>query len=254
MIVTLSPAKLMNFDHKPAKMIQSEPLFADNANGLIDILQSFSVEDLRLLMKINPKQAFEVYQQVHSFYLDKTPSVSAAFAYNGIAYQGLDIKSFTQSELDYAQEHLIILSGLYGVLRPMDAIKPYRLEMQAKLENDRAANLYGYWTDQLTDYMTERLMADGDGIWVNLMSGEYTKAIIQKILPKDTQIIIPDFKEQTSTGYRQVVVHTKKARGLLARFILKNRLTDPEHIKAFDEEGYVFSNQLSKGKDWIFVR
>ncbi|NDW18417.1 peroxide stress protein YaaA [Dysgonomonas sp. 216] len=253
MIITLSPAKMLDFKI-PAKTENTTiPVFEKQAGELIEELAKYNVEDLAGLEKINLTQALTVYQQIHAFSIDKTPKKSSGFAYNGIAYKGLDFKSFDEEDLLYAQEHLVILSGLYGALRPLDAIKPYRLEMQAELQNKKGYTLYDFWGDNLTEYLSKRLNCD-DKIWLNLMSNEYTKAIDKKKLPKNTTIIVPAFKEQTATGYRQVVVHTKKARGMMARFALKNRITDIEHLKAFDEEGYTYSPELSKGNEWMFVR
>jgi len=231
----------------------SNPLFKKEVNTLIDVLKELKAEDISSLMNINPKQAFEVYQQIQAFGLSKTLLKQAAFIYNGIAYQGLDFESLSEEAINYGQEHLVILSGLYGALRPLDLIKPYRLEMQTKLQNKKGENLYDFWTDKLTTYLSERLKSD-DKIWINLMSKEYTKVVDVKKLPSGVQIITPDFKEQTATGYRQVVVHTKKARGMLARFIIENKITDIEYLKAFDSEGYSYSEQLSKKGNWVFVR
>lgn len=252
MIITLSPAKLMDFAPISLKE-KTKPLFEDKATELIKILKSFSIEEIKGLMKINPKQAFETYQHIQSFFLDKTDKKQAAYTYNGIAFQGLDYNSLNEDEALYGQGHLIILSGLYGVLQPFDIIKPYRLEMQAKLENEKGMDLYSFWTEHLTKYLITRLKKD-DNIWVNLMSNEYTKVINKKALPGTVKVITPDFKEQTATGYRQVVVHTKKARGMFARFIIKNKISEIEHLKAFDEEGYSYSEELSKKGNLIFVR
>ncbi|NDW09942.1 YaaA family protein [Dysgonomonas sp. 520] len=253
MIVTLSPAKMINFAEEDIEAGQTKPRFDKQAKELNSLLQNLNMEDVKTLMKINPAQAMEVYQYIHGFGSGKAPEKQAAFAYNGIAYSGLNVRGFSSSELDYLQDHLVVLSGLYGALRPLDMIKPYRLEMQIKLENDKAKDLYAYWKPTLTNYLSERLLAD-DKIWVNLMSTEYTKAIDKKKLPEGTQIITPDFKEQTDKGYRQVVVYTKKARGMLARFILKHRLTSADDLMAFDEEGYYYSQELSTPNNPVFVR
>jgi len=253
MIITLSPAKLIDFDTPVAIKEETEPRFAKQANELIGILNKLTIEEMASLMEINPKQAMTVYQQIHAFHLDKTPRKQAAYAYNGIAYSGLDMKSLTPEETVYAQEHLVILSGLYGALRPLDIIKPYRLEMQARLQNKKGETLYEYWVTSLTKYLTERLNKD-DKLWLNLMSSEYTKTINRKQLPKGITVITPVFKQQISTGYKQIVVHTKKARGMMARFVIKHQINDLEHLKTFDEEGYMFSEQLSNEKEWVFVR
>ncbi|MFR9165608.1 MAG: YaaA family protein [Dysgonomonas sp.] len=212
MIVTLSPAKLMNFESPPSTQSQSTPLFSKKAEELIEELGKYSVEEISDLMDINLKQSFSVYQQIHSFNIGKTKSKQAAFAYNGIAYSGLAIDNFSEQDLNFAQKHLLILSGLYGVLRPLDMIKPYRLEMQTKLSNSCGETLYDFWSADLTKFLNQSLQKD-DKIWVNLMSTEYTKVINQKLLPENTRIITPNFKEQTANGYRQVVVHTKKSEG-----------------------------------------
>lgn len=232
---------------------KTEPLFEKEANELTKILGTFSIDEIKDLMKINPKQAFETYQHIQSFFLDKTDKKQAAYTYSGIAYQGLDYTSLNKDEALYGQDHLVILSGLYGALNPFDIIKPYRLEMQAKLENEKGMDLYSFWGECLTKYLITRLKED-DNIWVNLMSNEYTKVINKKALPDTVKVITPDFKEQTATGYRQVVVHTKKVRGMFARFIIKNKITEVEHLKAFDEEGYSYSEELSKKGNLIFVR
>ncbi|WP_165021328.1 peroxide stress protein YaaA [Dysgonomonas sp. ZJ279] len=253
MIITLSPAKILDFKSPVSIKESSQPLFVKKAHELNDILKDLSREDISDLMKINPKQTMDVYQYIHSFDLAKTPKKQAAFAYNGIAYQGLEPETLTTNDFDFAQKHLLILSGLYGVLRPLDIIKPYRLELQSPLDNPKGKTLYNYWSDTITQYMSKQLLAD-DNIWVNLSSNEYTKAVDRKKLPKGCRIITPLFKEHDGNKYKQVIVYAKKARGMMARFIVQNKLTDIEHLKAFDTEGYSFAPQLSSDKEWIFIR
>lgn len=253
MIITLSPAKVIDFKTPISIKEATMPIFEKQANELIGILNRMPIEEMASLMEINPKQTIEVYQQIQSFNLDKAPKKQAAFTYNGIAYQGLNMASFTSKDIEYAQSHLIILSGLYGALRPLDMIKPYRLEMQANLATEDKESLYTFWKDMLTGYLTERLSKD-DNQWLNLMSKEYTKVIDIKRLPKNINIVSPVFKQETATGYKQIVVYTKKARGMMARFAIKNRITALEELKAFDEEGYTFASHLSKKGEWVFIR
>lgn len=253
MIITLSPAKMMNFESPIHSKTETKPKYEKQANEIMDILKNLDIDDLKKLMSINPTQAAEVYQYVHGFNKTKAPQRQSIFAYNGMAYLGLNAKTMTEEDLTFAQKHLVILSGLYGALQPFDMIKPYRLEMQAKLETVNGKDLYEYWKETLTKYLIQRLSKEGN-IWVNLMSAEYTKAINFKQLPKDTQIVTPIFKEYTDKGYRQIVVYTKKARGLFARFIIENKIDDIDHLKGFDKEGYYFSPDLSNEKEWIFVR
>jgi cytoplasmic iron level regulating protein YaaA (DUF328/UPF0246 family) len=146
--------------------------------------------------------------------------------------------------MDFARNHLVHLSGLYGVLRPLDLIKPHRLEMQTPVANSKGSDLYAFWSDTLSNYLAEK-MKDDDNILVNLVSKEYEKTLNVKLLPDGHKIITPIFKQQAGNGYRQIVVYTKKARGMMSRFIIQNQIKEAEYLKAFDTEGYVFASQLS---------
>lgn len=253
MIIILSPAKLQDF-HTPIKIKESTtPLFEEEANELYKSLEGISTTEISTLMDVNPQIAHDVYQYIHAFPLAKTPKRQAAFAYNGIAYKGLNAKSMSKKDLDFAQKHLVHISGLYGVLRPLDLIKPYRLEMQIPVVNDKGKNLYDFWTDTISNYLAKEMKAD-DNVLINLASKEYAKAVNKKLLPEGYKIITPIFKEQKGHGYKQIVVYAKKARGMMSRFIIQNRLKDIEDIKGFDTEGYSFAPQLSNDKEWVFVR
>lgn len=253
MIITLSPAKLLDFDTPAIVDKSTKPIFQKEASELYRLLENATVEDIKNLMSINVQLAHGVHQYIHAFPLKRTPQKQAVFAFNGIAYLGLDAKTFSDEDIDYAQEHLVHISGLYGVLRPLDLIKPHRLEMQTSLANDRGMNLYEFWGTTVSEYMAKRMKAD-DNIWVNLTSKEYAKAVDRKLLPKGHRVITPIFKQQTDKGYKQIVVYAKKARGMMTRFILQNRITDVEHLKAFDTEGYCFAPQLSDENEWVFIR
>ena len=253
MIITLSPAKLQDFE-SPLHITESTtPLHAKEAKMLYKSLEGISVSEIASLMSINPQLAHNVYQYIHAFPLSKTPQRQAALAYNGIAYQGLNAKTFSDKDWEFAQKHLIHISGLYGVLRPLDLIKPYRLEMQIPVVNNKGKDLYAFWSETISKYVAKQMKAD-DNILINLASKEYAKAIDKKLLPKGTLVITPIFKQQTDKGFKQIVVYAKKARGLMSRFIIQNRLTDVEHLKAFDTEGYTFAPQLSDDKEWVFIR
>lgn len=249
----MSPAKLQDFE-TPAPIKESTtPLYGKEALDLYKSMEGITTEEIASLMSINPQIAHDVYQYIHAFSLSKTPQKQAAFAYNGIAYKGLDAKSFSESEMQFAQKHLLHVSGLYGVLRPLDLIKPYRLEMQIPIVNDKGKDLYAFWTDTISNYLAKQMKAD-DNILINLASKEYAKSVNKKLLPKGHKIITPIFKQQTDKGYKQIVVYAKKARGMMSRFIIQNKLTDVEHLKAFDTEGYGFAPQLSDDKEWVFIR
>lgn len=253
MIVTLSPAKLLDFKSPVNTDRSTHPLFPNETEELISELKHFSAEEITKLMSINAKQGLDVYQYIQAFDIHRTPQRQAAFAYNGIAYKGLDPDTFTDKDWDFAQKHLVMISGLYGVLRPLDLIKPYRLEMVIKLANSRGKTLYDFWSKMITEYFSERLMAD-DKVWVNVTSNEYSKAINRKLLPEGTKIITTVFKQETAQGPKMKVVYAKKARGMMARFIIKNRLTNPEDIKYFDTEGYAYAPMLSNNEEWVFTR
>jgi len=249
----MSPAKLQDFESPLSVKEATAPLHEKEAKELYKSLEGASQNEIATLMSINPQLAYNVYQYIHAFPLSKTPKRQAIFAYNGIAYQGLDARSFSEKDLDFAQKHLVHISGLYGVLRPLDLIKPYRLEMQIPLDNNRGRSLYEFWTETISKYLAKQMKAD-DNILINLASKEYAKAVDKKLLPKGYTIITPIFKQETSKGPKQIVVYAKKARGMMSRFIIKNQLTDIEQIKAFDMEGYSFSDQLSSDKEWVFIR
>jgi len=249
----MSPAKLQDFDTPTSIKETTTPLHAKEAKELYKSMEGISAAEIASLMNINPQIAHDVYQYIHAFPLSKTPQKQAALAYNGIAYKGLNAESFTKKDIEFAQKHLVHISGLYGILRPLDLIKPYRLEMQIPLVNNKGKDLYAFWSETITKYLAKQMKAD-DNILINLASKEYAKAIDKKLLPKGSRIITPIFKQQTDNGYKQIVVYAKKARGMMSRFIIKHQLKDVEHLKGFDTEGYAFSEQLSSDKEWVFIR
>lgn len=253
MIITMSPAKKQDFTTPTIIKDYTQPLFVQDAEYLNSLLKVYSAEEIKGLMHISPRQAYEVYQKIHAFDMDRTPQKQTALAYNGIAYLGLDAKSFTTKDWKFAQDHLIHVTGMYGALRPLDMIKPYRLEAAIKLENDKGADLYDYWTDTITHYLADRLIAD-DKTWINLSSVEYSNMINKKKLPQGTTIVTPIFKQYTDKGCKQIVVYAKKARGMMSRFIIQNQLKNVQELKSFDIEGYSFSTDLSNTEEWIFVR
>ena len=253
MIITMSPAKLLDFDSDVSIKESSTPIYQAEAAELNALVKDIGVEDIASLMKINPQLARDTFEYIHTFGLPQTPKRQAVFVYNGIAYQGLDAATLTREDLSYAQDHLALFSGMYGLLRPLDLISPYRLELQTGLANKRGKNLYDYWSDALTKHLSKMILENGN-IWINLSSNEYTKVIDCKQLPKGTQIITPIFKEARGNGYKQIVVYAKKARGMMARFIVQNRIENTEYLKAFDTEGYSYSEQLSNEQEWVFVR
>lgn len=253
MIITMSPAKTLDYKSHVSVKEHTQPQYAKEAEELNKLLAKYSAEDIAGLMSINPQIAHNVYGYIQGFTLPNTPQRQAVFAYNGIAYQGLQPETLSVQDLEYAQDHLVHISGLYGVLRPLDMIKPYRLEMQIPLANNKGKTLYDFWSEKISKHIAD-MMAEDDNTWINLSSKEYAKAVNPKLLPKGHKFITPIFKQSNGKGYKQIVVYAKKARGMMTRFIIQNRLTDIEHLKAFDTEGYCFSPQLSTDTQWVFIR
>lgn len=254
MQIIMSPAKLMDFSsEKMTKVTPTQPLFREKTEELLDVCRRLSVEDIISEMKINPEMAREVYASFQTYDAPITPKKAAAFAYNGIAYKGLDALSLTQKDMEFAQQHLNILSGLYGIVRPLDSIRPYRLEMGRKIAPQGYKNLYDFWEKSLNSHLASKLTKKGSTI-INVASKEYSKVIKKSLLPSQTRIIEINFLQQENDRLKQIVVHSKKARGLMARFIIQNKITQPEDVKAFHLENYFFYPQLSTRDKWFFVR
>ena len=243
----------MNFKLSLPEIKFSKPVFTKETKEIVSLLQQLSFEEMKDLMAVNQQQAEVVFPQIQQLGGKNTVEAPSAFVYNGIAYKGLDFSTLNEEDIQFAQEHFLIMSAVYGFLSPLDVISPYRLEMQAKLKNSRGNTLYDYWKETLSTFLAKKLSKD-DGIWLNLCSDEYSKTIDPKILPPNTQIITPQFREETSKGYRQVVVHTKKARGLMTRFVIQNKISSVDDLKAFDVEGYCFAEHLSKRNELVFIR
>ncbi|MFP4471928.1 MAG: YaaA family protein, partial [Bacteroidales bacterium] len=178
--------------------------------------------------------------------------MQALLVFKGEVFNGLKADSLTEDDLLYAQDHLRILSGFYGVLRPLDLMQPYRLEIGTNLKNKRGKNLYEFWGDKITKAIGEALDASGSRVLINLASNEYFKSIDTKKL--DAEIITPAFKDSKDGTYKFITLYGKNARGMMTRFILKNRPEDAESLKLFDEDGYFYNEQLSKENKWVFTR
>lgn len=254
MLILVSPAKKLDYDTPPTTRKATLPDYLDQSQILIDRLRRYSAMDLAELMKLSMNLAelnFDRYEQWRQEVSPETGK-QCVLAFKGDVYQGLDAGSFSAKDLDYAQQHLRILSGLYGLLKPLDLMRPYRLEMGTRLENERGKNLYEFWGSRITDAVNAQLKKQGDDVLINLASNEYFKSVRPKQV--EGRIITPQFKEKKNGGYKMIGVYAKKARGLLSRFILLNQLSDPEDIKTFDVEGYAFNPVLSSGDNWVFSR
>ncbi len=254
MIILISPSKTLDFTTPVATGKHTLPDFLPQSEQLIGYLRKFSRPALKQLMKISDKIADLNYRRYRDWHLPFTPENArqAVFAFKGDVYSGLDIDSFSARDLDLCQKRLRILSGLYGLLRPLDLIQPYRLEMGTRLKTAQGANLYAFWQHSIAEAINEALRRQKSDTVVNLASNEYFKAACEKQLAG--RVISPAFKEYRNGEYKMIGLYAKKARGLMARFILLNRITDADGIKAFDDAGYRFSSKLSSGNSWVFTR
>jgi len=254
MKIVISPAKTLDFEKKYPSTISTMPLFTKDAENLILQLRKLSIKDIANLMDISDKLAELNYRRFADWHLPFTAenSKQAIFAFRGDVYEGFDADTLTPTELARTQSNLRILSGLYGLLKPMDLIQPYRLEMGSKFENNKGKNLYEYWGVRISKQLDKEMQENGDKILLNLASNEYFKAIQpQKIKAK---IITAHFKEEKNGKYSIVSFYAKKARGLMSRFIIQNEIDKIEDIKAFDLENYTINESLSDESNYVFTR
>lgn len=254
MLIVISPAKTLDYDTPPKTKTFTQPDYLDISQKLIKQLRTMAPQDIASLMKVSDKIAglnYDRFQSWNKKFTEKNAK-QCILAFKGDVYTGLDAESFSAKDFQFAQKHLRVLSGLYGLLRPLDLMQPYRLEMGTKLETDYGKNLYEFWGSTITDGLNAQLKKIKSDTLINLASNEYFKAVKAKEL--NAQIITPAFKEFKNGDYKMIGIYAKKARGLLSRHIIKNQLSNAEDIKAFNEEGYKFNKKLSKGNTWVFTR
>lgn len=254
MLVVVSPAKTL-FAECPVKFGKfTQPDFLPEAEKIISVIRKKKPAQLAALMEISPKLAELNFLRFQEWRLPFTTDNSwqSILMFNGDVYQGLKATTFSETEFETAQKQLRILSGLYGLLKPLDLIQPYRLEMGTQLSVARKKNLYEFWKTKITAKLNEELHQNELKFLINLASNEYFSAIDTKKL--HAKIITPEFKEKRDGKYLMISFFAKRARGLMARFIIENNITNPEDLKAFDLEGYYFNNQLSNDKAMIFTR
>lgn len=254
MLIVISPAKTLDYETAPKTTVFTTPDYLDRSQQLINRLRNFSSLDISDLMKVSAKIAdlnFERYEKWNKKFTTKNAK-QAILAFKGDVYTGLDATSFKADDFKFAQAHLRILSGLYGLLRPLDLMQPYRLEMGTKLKTDAGKNLYEFWGSDITEGLNAQLKKIKSETLINLASNEYFKSVKPKELK--AEIITPAFKEFKNGEYKMIGIYAKKARGLLSRYIIENKLSDPEDLKLFSEEGYRFNKSLSKGNNWVFTR
>lgn len=254
MLLVVSPAKNLDYDSPLATTLYSQPALLNESEQLIAECVKLSPADISSLMGISDKLAGLNAARFGQWSQPFTPENArpAVLAFNGDVYTGLDAASFSEQDFNFAQQHMRILSGLYGLLKPLDLMQAYRLEMGTKLANCRGKNLYEFWGDIITNKLQQALAEQGDDVLINLASTEYFKAVNKKQLA--ATVITPNFKDWKNGQYKMISFFAKKARGLMARYIIQNQLTDVEQLKGFDLAGYQYNEELSKANDWVFTR
>jgi len=254
MLIVISPAKTLDYETPVATDQYSIPEFLDDSAELIDQLKTLEPDQIGKLMSISPKLAT---LNSNRYYTWRRPFTTenakqAVYAFKGDVYTGLDAETLDPDDIDFAQHHLRMLSGLYGVLRPLDLMQPYRLEMGTQLKNNRGGNLYEFWGDKITDAINQEMENQQTDTLINLASNEYFKSVRAGKI--NGTIITPVFKDQKNGVYKIISFFAKKARGLMSRYIIQHRLTNPEAIKAFDVAGYWFDAADSSEREWVFKR
>ncbi|NKB43931.1 MAG: peroxide stress protein YaaA [Alphaproteobacteria bacterium] len=253
MYTVLSPAKKLDFSAPAKGLSKTKPLFPDDAAELVKRARKFTPQDLKRLMGISEDLANLNAERFKSFDADgKADTKQAALAFAGDVYIGLDAISLDKDDLKFAQSHVGILSGLYGLLRPLDAIQPYRLEMGSRVDTKRGANLYDFWDGKLNEVVAKMVAKSKTKTLINLASNEYFSAVQAKTL--DLPVIQPVFKEIKDGKAKVISFLAKKARGLMARHIIENRLNEPDDLKAFAVDRYKFDAKASTDTQWIFTR
>lgn len=254
MITVISPAKTLDFSDQKLTGKTSVPVFLEDSRMLVEQLRQTSSKQLQQLMGISPKLAglnHERFQQ-WSPPFTRSNAKQALLAFKGDVYTGFDCESWTPDDFSFAQKHLRILSGLHGILRPLDLIQPYRLEMGTRLKNARGKDLYGFWGDTITDAIREALKRTRSKCLVNLASHEYFSSVHPEAL--GVPVITPVFKDAKNGKFKIISFHAKKARGMMANFIIRNRIHDPAELQGFDLGGYRLDHEGSSGDTLVFLR
>jgi len=252
MLTVLSPAKTLDFDTPAATRKQSAPAFAAETEALVQLMQKKSSQELKKLMSISDNLAELNADRYASFNSNSENLKQAILAFKGDVYIGLDVDSYNERDFTFAQKSLRILSGLYGVLRPLDLIHPYRLEMGTKLKNPKGNNLYDFWDSAIGEALAEELGTHRNKALINLASNEYFNAVDESQLPGD--VITPVFKDYSRGTYRVLSFFAKKARGAMATYIIQNRINKPADLKNFDVDGYQYNDGFSSDDRWVFTR
>lgn len=254
MLHVISPAKTLDFDTAPAIDTYSQPQFLEHSQELIELLRTLKPADVSSLMDISDKLGELNAQRFQEWHVPFSPrnAKQAVLAFKGDVYTGMQAELFSQKDFTFAQQHLRILSGLYGLLRPLDLIQPYRLEMGTGFANTRGKNLYQFWGDIITNQLNNELKSRKEKVLVNLASTEYWSSVSAKKL--DAEVITPVFKDRKNGQYKIISFFAKKARGMMSAYIIQQQLKHSEAIKDFNIAGYAFNEAMSSTREWVFTR
>ena len=254
MLILISPAKTLDYQSELTTKRFTQPALLEHSQQLIREARKLSAPQIKALMGISDKLADLNATRFHDWHPDFTPDNArqAILAFKGDVYTGLQAETFSEADFDFAQQHLRMLSGLYGVLRPLDLMQPYRLEMGIRFENPRGKDLYQFWGDEITKTLNAALEAQGDDVVINLASDEYFRSVKPKALAG--RIIKPVFLDEKNGKFKVISFYAKKARGLMSRYIIENRLSKPEQLTGFNSEGYFFDAENSSAEELVFKR
>lgn len=252
MLIVLSPAKSLDLESPPTTQERTTPRFIDDAAELIRVLKPKSPAEIGALMAISDQLSVLNVTRYADWHPDHAAARQAIMSFDGDVYTGLDARTLDARALGYVRDHVRILSGLYGVLRPLDAMHPYRLEMGTRLANPRGKDLYAFWGERVTAALNADLKAAGAPVLVNLASEEYFKSVKPKLL--DVPVITPVFEDWKNGKYKIISFFAKRARGMMARYAAEQGITDAERLKDFDVDGYAYDAGASTDKAWVFRR
>ena len=252
MMIYISCAKTMTAQSKLQVPFTTQPYFIDEARQNVMDISQFSMEELGRLLKINSKLAAENYFRYHNFFSSEDKGLPAILSYTGMVFKRLAVKDFSDDDFRYAQEHLLITSFLYGLLRPLDVIKNYRLEGDVRLPERGNISMFDYWKPVLTDFFIAEIKKQG-GVLINLASNEMKDLFDWKRVCREVRVITPDFQVYKNGKLSTVVIYAKMCRGEMTRFILKSRIENPEQIKSFEWEGFCYNENESSGDHWVFT-
>lgn len=254
MLIIISPSKTLDFNFAKKSNALTLPVYLEEASVIASELKRYNPKQLARFLNISPKLADLNATRYTAWNKDEhsAEGKSAVLVYKGDVYQGLQAENFSDSEFEFAQGHLRILSGLYGVLRPLDRILPYRIEMATPLRIGKSKDLYAFWTSKVTAHLRQAIQETNMQVLVNLASEEYYKVIDST--ETGVQIITPVFKDFKNGQYKIISFFAKKARGMMSRFIIRNGITNPDEMKLFNDDGYYFNDGLTMGNTWVFTR